>query len=258
MLSSNAVASKQTARALEIRYGRDFMGRTFCVGETIEVNGVEVRTCPTRHAIGASAFRWENESGTSILVTGDVKDYRGLPKADVLIAEANYGDPWDLSCIFDDDLASFWDAMQDRSAFGAYAFGKAQRAVGLLRGMGYSGPIGMDEESIVLTSELMPECGPLVSYGEEADISVVTPFNLGKARQSQKYFLTGRQGNSFSTIRISDHLDFRGIMKMVEHVHPESLIAYHPCGTRTRLFAHHLRQIGMDAISVDEVDNFIK
>ncbi|WP_321429709.1 hypothetical protein [uncultured Methanolobus sp.] len=88
--------------------------------------------------------------GTRILVTGDVKDASMLPESDLLITEANYGDPGDTTCFFDDDLEGFENAFRDNPsiAFGAYAFGKAQRAVELLRGFGYGGVIEMDEKSL--------------------------------------------------------------------------------------------------------------
>ncbi|MCD5409260.1 MAG: hypothetical protein LRZ87_00605, partial [Methanocellales archaeon] len=103
-----SVASEKTAKALEIRYKRKFAGMTFKIGETINIDGVMVRTYPTGHTIGATAFSWENEIGTTILATGDVKDASHLPKCDILITEANYGNPADPQC--------------------RYVFGKAQSA----------------------------------------------------------------------------------------------------------------------------------
>jgi len=259
MLSPLAVASKETARALEIRYGKRFMGQTFTVGEKIDVAGVEVSTYSTRHTIGSAAFCWENEAGCKTLVTGDVKDYKQLPKCDILVAEGTYGDPWDSSCIFDDDLTGFWDALQAGSAFGAYAFGKAQRAVSLIRGMGYKGEIGMDEQSLALTRELMPSAGPLSDFqDDDTTTNVVTPPTLHRVKSYNKFILTGMNCRSYPKIRLSDHLDFRGLMHMFDHVQPRSIIAYHPEGTRTKLLAHYLRQMGKEAISVDEVDRIVR
>ena len=51
MLSSRAVASMETARALEIRYDREYQGRTFRVGESILVDEVLIDTHPTGHTI---------------------------------------------------------------------------------------------------------------------------------------------------------------------------------------------------------------
>ena len=166
MLSAKAVASVETARALEIRYEREYKGRTFAVGESIMVGDVKVDTHPTGHTIGSSAFSWQTETGERVLVTGDVKDYHHLPHCDYLVTEANYGDPYDPSCIFEDDLAGFYEALESGASFGAYAFGKAQRAVALMRAMGYKDEIGMDEKSLVLTRELMKDAGRAADGGQ--------------------------------------------------------------------------------------------
>ena len=164
MLSPKAVASVETARALEIRYDREYKGRTFRVGESITVDDVKIKTYSTGHTIGSTAFSWQTETGR-VLVTGDVKDYSALPHCDFLVSEANYGDPYDPSCIFEDDLAGFSEALESGASFGAYAFGKAQRAVALMRAMGFKDEIGMDEKSLVLTQELMKDAaGPLVHW----------------------------------------------------------------------------------------------
>jgi putative mRNA 3-end processing factor len=258
MLSANAVASIETARALEIRYEREYKGRTFAVGESIMVGDVKVDTHPTGHTIGSSAFSWKTETGSRVLVTGDVKDYHHLPHCDYLVTEANYGDPYDPSCIFEDDLAGFYEAMESGASFGAYAFGKAQRAVALMRTMGYKGEIGMDEKSLVLTRELMKDlAGPLTEVNGNG-YNVVTPWNLAQVPGRNKYFLTGRRDTSYPTIQLSDHLDFRGLMKMIEHISPQEILVYHPAGERASLLAHHLQQCGMETTSLDLIESFVR
>src|SRR5665648_814739 len=130
MLSKRAYASEKTARALEVRYGKKFMGTTFALGDTVDIDGVSVDTYHTYHTIGSTAFSWISDNGGRVLVTGDVKNAKDLPKCDVLVTEANYGDPEDPACHFEDDVEGFNNALEHNVAFGAYAFGKAQRAVG--------------------------------------------------------------------------------------------------------------------------------
>ena len=256
MLSFSSIASTETARALEIRYNREYRGRTFEVGESIQVGEVEVKTFNTGHTIGSSAFYWETEVGIRILITGDVKDYSALPKCDFLVMEANYGDPWDPSCIFEDDLASFCEAFESGASFGAYAFGKAQRAVALIRAMGYQGEIGMDLQSLALTRELMRESEPLTEISGTRP-NVVSPWNLGQVPGLNKFILTGRNDMTYPAIRLSDHLDFRGLMRMIEHISPQEVIMYHPEGNRANLLAHHLKQCGMEASSLEDIEDFI-
>jgi len=164
MLSGRAVCSDKTAIALEIRHEHKYNGSTVGMGESIDVNGVTVTTYPTGHTVGSTAFYWKNEVGTRILVTGDVKDASRLPKCDILITEANYGDHADSACHFEDDITGFNKAMEMDSsiAFGAYAFGKAQRAVELIRDFGYDGDIEMEDKSLALTQRLLDNCGELV------------------------------------------------------------------------------------------------
>jgi len=258
MLSPKAVASVETARALEIRYDREYKGRTFRVGESITVDDVKIKTYSTGHTIGSTAFSWQTETGASILVTGDVKDYSALPHCDFLVSEANYGDPYDPSCIFEDDLAGFSEALEDGASFGAYAFGKAQRAVALMRAMGYKDEIGMDEKSLVLTRELMKDAaGPLTEVNGGIS-NVVTPWNLHQVHCRNKYFLTGRRDTSYPTIQLSDHLDFRGLMKMIEHVSPKEVLVYHPAGERAGLLAHHLQECGLETTSLDLIEKFVR
>jgi putative mRNA 3-end processing factor len=258
MNSANAVASIETARALEIRYEREYKGRTFAVGDSIMVGNVKIETHPTGHTIGSSAFSWKTETGQRVLVTGDVKDYSHLPHCDYLVTEANYGDPYDPSCIFEDDLAGFFEALESGASFGAYAFGKAQRAVALMRAMGYKDEIGMDEKSLVLTRELMKDtAGPLTEVNGNG-YNVVTPWNLSQVPGRNKYFLTGRRDTSYPTIQLSDHLDFRGLMKMIEHISPQEIMVYHPAGERASLLAHHLQQCGMETTSLDLIESFVR
>jgi putative mRNA 3-end processing factor len=258
MLSPKAIASVETARALEIRYDREYKGRTFKVGESVMVDDVKIDTHPTGHTIGSAAFSWETQTGLSVLVTGDVKDFHHLPHCDFLVTEANYGDPYDPSCIFEDDLAGFSEALESGASFGAYAFGKAQRAVALMRAMGYKGEIGMDAQSLALTQELMKDAaGPLTEVNGGVS-NVVTPWNLHLVRGRNKFFLTGRRDTSYPTIQLSDHLDFRGLMKMIEHISPQEILVYHPEGERASLLAHHLQQCGMETISLDLIEKFVR
>lgn len=262
MLSERAVCSDKTALALEIRHQRKYAGRMFKVGETIDIKGVKVQTFHNFHTVGSTSFMWENELGTKILVTGDVKDASMLPKCDLLITEANYGDPEDTSCYFEDDITGFEDAFKANPsiAFGAYAFGKAQRAVGLLRELGYDGTIEMDDQSLSLTRTLLEDAGELACLGESCGdcISVVPPWDLGKLPSHiSKYVMTGRSDYRYPAIQISDHLDARGLVEMVKDVDPEFTVVYHPNGHRPGRFANHLNFIGFNALSIDMITNVL-
>ncbi|MDD5473913.1 MAG: MBL fold metallo-hydrolase [Candidatus Methanoperedens sp.] len=259
MLSEKAVCSEETARALEILYGREYAGRTFRVGETVNICGVDVKTYPTHHTIGSCAFYWENDVGTRILVTGDVKEAKDLPKCDCLVTEANYGDPDDPKCHFRDDINAFNEAVESCGdiAFGAYAFGKAQRAVRLLRESGYSGEIGMEPMSRALTEGLMANAGALVNLEDNCGVRITTPGEIPGLAAAKKFILTGRRDYKFPTINISDHMDVNGLIGMVKSCAPEAVITYHPGGHRPLKLAAYLNKSGVYARALDEINTVI-
>ena len=259
MLSEKAVCSEETARALEILHGKEYAGRTFKLGETIDICGVDVRSYPTHHTIGSCAFFWENDVGARILVTGDVKYAKDLPKCDCLVTEANYGDPDDPKCHFEDDIESFREVITtgEDIAFGAYAFGKAQRAVKLLRESGYSGDIGMEPVSRALTEGLMENAGSLVGLDDDCSVRITTPGEIAGLAAEKKFILTGRKDYKFPTINISDHMDVNGLIGMVHHCAPAAVITYHPGGVRPLRLAAHLNKTGYYARALEEIDTVI-
>ncbi|MBE0522133.1 MAG: MBL fold metallo-hydrolase [Candidatus Methanoperedenaceae archaeon] len=262
MVSENAVCSGETARALEILYGKEFAGSTFRTGESIDICGVEVKTYPTHHTIGSCAFYWENELGTRILVTGDLKDAADLPECDVLVTEANYGDPSDPKCHFKDDIEGFREAVEasidGNIALGAYSFGKAQRAVKLIRESGYSGDIGMEPVSLALTEGLMDNAGQLVDVNSDCGIRIVTPAQIPALSGTKKFILTGRKDYKIPTINISDHMDVNELVGMVEGCNPEAVIVYHPGGHRPYKLAGHLNKMGTYARALGEINTVLE
>jgi putative mRNA 3-end processing factor len=99
--------------------------------------------------------------------------------------------------------------------------------------------------------------GPLTEVNGNG-YNVVTPWNLAQVPGRNKYFLTGRRDTSYPTIQLSDHLDFRGLMKMIEHISPQEIMVYHPEGERASLLAHHLQQCGMETTSLDLIESFVR
>lgn len=260
MLSEKAVCSEETARALEILYGKEFAGRTFRLGKTIDISGVKVRTYPNYHTIGSTAFYWENEVGTKILVTGDVKDAKDLPKCDCLITEANYGDYDDPKCHFKDDIKGFKEAVEEHNdiAFGAYAFGKAQRVVKLLRELGYTEAIGMDPVSLALTEGLMDNPGELVDLKSNCGVRITMPSEILGLKAAKKFILTGRRDYTFPTINISDHMDVNGLVNMTSQCNPRVVIVYHPGGHRPAKLAMYLNKMGVYAKALEQINTCIK
>ncbi|WNY23444.1 hypothetical protein MmiHf6_07510 [Methanimicrococcus hongohii] len=303
MLSEISWCSEETARALEIRYEKTYKGKTFENGSTFFVCGVEVQTFDVYHTPGSSAFYWENELGNSILITGDVKDARNLPKCDILLTEASYGDPSDISCYFKDDIEGLHHAVlshigERKIAFGAYEFGKSQKAVSILRDMGYNGPIAMNSKTLTLTEKFVRNSGELVEIGtgqfsfsqstliqndagqndvsqnslnqntvsQSEDLSVschVSIVPIGElfnfSSDIRKYVLTCRSDYPFENIRLSDHLDVDGLTRMVKEICPKITVVYHPNKSpRTDKFAKHLEKNGFKAFSINKIQNIVR
>ena len=277
MLSDKSWCSDETARALEIRYEKDYKGHVFKIGETVDICGTAVQTFDVCHTPGSSAFYWKNDCGTRILVTGDVKDASFLPECDVLFTEASYGDPDDLSCYFKDDISGLHDAVlshigEQKIAFGAYEFGKSQKAVSIIREMGYTGPIAMNCKTLSLTQRFVQNAGELIPIEKSStddstsngasngtSISIVPIHELsGMDFSVRKYVLTCRSDYPFQNIRLSDHLDVNGLTQMVKNLSPKITVVYHPNKSpRTDKFAKHLEKTGYKAFSVNQIRNII-
>lgn len=143
------LASRQTLDIMRIR-----MGDGFCreeqkakLGEVADIGGVNVSFHPAGHVLGSCQIKVEHK-GLRIVVSGDYK--RSLdptcaefePVAcDVFITEATFG----LPVFHHPDpmreigkLLTSLEQFPDRTHFvGAYALGKAQRVIALLRAAGY-------------------------------------------------------------------------------------------------------------------------
>lgn len=243
MKSPLSIATPETAAALELLHEQEFKGRTISHRVGICAGEVEITAYPTHHTIGSAAYYWETENGVRILVTGDVKNYESLPRCDLLVTEANYGNPWDEACYFEDELEHFYEAASAGDVlFGAYAYGKAQRAVEMLRDNGFMDAIAMTPRCLKLTQALLPDAGELVEISEEAGVCIAAPHELSTLNSRRCYVLTGREDYPYPAIHISDHMDVRGLIAMVKHCKPEAAIIYHPRGERPRRLAEYLNK----------------
>ena len=144
------LATPETTQIMAARYGEDFTAtrQPLELGETIEINGVAVWFSPAGHVLGSAQAVVEHK-GLRMVCTGDFKR-RPDPtcrafepvKAHVFISEATFGLP-----VFrhPDDrgeiaklLASVAQFPERTHLVGAYALGKAQRVIRLIREAGYT------------------------------------------------------------------------------------------------------------------------
>ena len=147
------LATRQTLDIMRIRYGEDFCGSEQAVefGERVEVDGVTVCFHPAGHVLGSAQILIQKD-GLRINVSGDYK--RGTdptcasfePVAcDVFITEATFGLPVfhhpDPKGEIGKLLTSLKQFPERSHMIGAYALGKAQRVIRLIRDCGYQEPI---------------------------------------------------------------------------------------------------------------------
>ena len=149
----NVLATRQTLDIMAIRYGADFAGETQAAafGETLQVGDVSVTFHPAGHVLGSAQIAVEH-GATRIVASGDYKrqpdstcDAFEPVACDVFITEATFGLPVFRHPDDRDEIARLLKSVaqfpERAHVVGAYALGKAQRVIRLLRNAGYDRPI---------------------------------------------------------------------------------------------------------------------
>jgi putative mRNA 3-end processing factor len=149
----SVLATRETLAIMEARYGTGFAASKQAVGygEVVTQNGVEITLFPAGHILGSAQIRlgWNR---LRIVVSGDFKCARDPTCAafepvncDVFLSEATFGLPVfrhpDASAEIARLLKSVAQFPERAHLVGAYALGKAQRLIALLREAGYDKPI---------------------------------------------------------------------------------------------------------------------
>ena len=238
------LATGQTLDIMALRYGDGFAGSTQAAGfgETIDLNGVAVTFHPAGHVLGSAQIAVEY-GGLRIVASGDYKrapDATCQPfevvRCDVFITEATFGLP-----VFrhppareeaDKLLKSVAQFPERTHLVGAYALGKAQRVMRLLRDAGYDRPLYIhgalaklsdyyQSEGIDL-GELEPATVETGKKGDFAGAIVVGPPSAFQDRWARRFpdplscFASGwmrirqraKQGGVELPLIISDHSDW--------------------------------------------------
>jgi putative mRNA 3-end processing factor len=147
------LATEDTLAIMAIRYGEGFAGSTQAaeLGRPISLGPVTVTFHPAGHVLGSAQIAFEAQ-GLRIVVSGDYKRQRDptclafepVP-CDVFITEATFGLPVfrhpDTRAEVDKLVASVRLFPERAHIVGAYALGKAQRVMALLREAGEDRPI---------------------------------------------------------------------------------------------------------------------
>jgi putative mRNA 3-end processing factor len=153
------LATEETLGIMAVRYGEDFTGsRQPCAyGETIDMGSVTVTLAPAGHVLGSAQILIETKKSAGgppirIVASGDYKRAPDptceafVPLAcDVFITEATFGLPVFRHPDTRAEVRKLLDSValfpERAHIVGAYALGKAQRLMALIREAGFDGPI---------------------------------------------------------------------------------------------------------------------
>ncbi|MBV9419676.1 MAG: ligase-associated DNA damage response exonuclease [Alphaproteobacteria bacterium] len=255
------LATRETLAIMGERYGEDFAGTTQALGyrESVEINGVTVRLVPAGHVLG-SAQAVVTAKGMTMAVSGDFKRRRDPTctlfepvKCDVFISEATFGLPVFRHPPDRDEIAKLLKSVAqfpERShLIGAYALGKAQRVICLLREARYDKTIyvhGALEKLNALYESFGVELGPLApaTTGKKADFAgaiIIAPPSATQDRWSRRFpdpvvcFASGwmrvraraRQGGVELPLILSDHADWDELTMTASEIAPDELWITH-------------------------------
>ncbi|MBO6636993.1 MAG: ligase-associated DNA damage response exonuclease [Roseitalea sp.] len=185
---AHVMATRETLDIMAIRYGDNFAGATqeAMLGETVTINGVTVSFHPAGHVLGSAQIAVEMD-GTRIVASGDYKrradptcaGFEVVP-CDVFITEATFGLPVFIHPDDGDEIARLLDSVarfpERAHLVGAYALGKAQRVIALIRQAGYA-------ETIFIHGAMDKLC--TYYQGQGVDLGPLAPATIDKGAKDQ-------------------------------------------------------------------------
>ena len=255
------LATPETLAIMGERYGAEFTGvrQPLAYGECVSRDGVEVSLVPAGHVLGSAqaVVRWKS---LTMVVSGDYKRRRDptcpafepVP-CDVFITEATFGLPVFRHPDDGEEIARLLRSVAqfpDRSHLvGAYALGKAQRIIRLLREAGWDQPIfvhGALERLNRLYEQQGVPLGPLLpaTTSRKQDFAgaiVIGPPSALADRWGRRFpdpvlaFASGwmrvraraRQRGVELPLIISDHADWDELTATVDEIRPGELWITH-------------------------------
>lgn len=271
------LAHRDSEAILRARLGSDISLQTADYGETVTINSVKVTLFPAGHLLGSSQIRIEH-GGRVTVFTGDFgttpnptcKPFEPV-KCDTFITESTFGLPiydWDDPSTVHETINSWWKRNRDRgmtSLLHAYSLGKAQRIIAALdttTGPVYvHGSVDQINKCYISAGVELPRTKYLEKGTERLDEEgaiVIAPQSatagawLNRLGKFTTGFASGwmmvrgrrRMGNIGAGFVLSDHADWKGLLKAVEDTGAEKILATHGFSEQ---FTRYLRGKGYDA-----------
>ena len=255
------LATQATLDIMRVRYGEEFTGRAqpLAYGETVQRDGVSVSLAPAGHVLGSAqaVVAWK---GMTIVVSGDYKRRRDPTCAafepvpcDVFVSEATFGLPVFRHPPDHEEVGKLLKSVaqfpERTHLVGAYALGKAQRLIRLMREAGWDRTIfvhGALEQLNALYQRYGVDLGPLepatsTTRSDFAGQIVIAPPGAIADRWSRRFvdpvsaFASGwmrvraraRQRAVELPLIISDHADWDELTSTVAELNPAELWITH-------------------------------
>ncbi|VVT32678.1 ligase-associated DNA damage response exonuclease [Rhizobium sp. EC-SD404] len=261
--NQNVLATRQTLDIMAIRYGEGFAAsrQEAKIGETLTINGVSVSFHPAGHVLGSAQICVEKD-GLRIVASGDYKPRPDPTCAafepvlcDVFITEATFALPVFRHPDDREEIAKLLKSVRqfpERSHLvGAYALGKAQRVIRLIRDAGYDETIYIhgalktlcdyyESQGIALGS-LAPATVDNGKKGDFAGAIVVGPPSAFADRWARRFpdpvscFASGwmrvrqraKQRGVELPIILSDHADWDELIETITAISPSEVWVTH-------------------------------
>ena len=255
------LATAATLDIMRVRYGTDFAGasQALAYGEVVQRDGVGVSLAPAGHVLGSAqaVVRWK---GMTIVVSGDYKRRRDPTCAtfepvpcDVFVSEATFGLPVFRHPPDHEEVGKLLKSVaqfpERTHLVGAYALGKAQRLIRLIREAGWDKTLfvhGALEQLNALYQNHGVDLGPLepatsTTRSDFAGQIVIAPPSAIADRWSRRFadpvsaFASGwmrvraraRQRAVELPLIISDHADWDELTSTVAELNPAELWITH-------------------------------
>ncbi|MDT1064417.1 ligase-associated DNA damage response exonuclease [Paracoccus sp. CPCC 101403] len=251
------MATRETLDIMRLRMGEGFAGTTEIAGAETRIGGVSVGFHPAGHVLGSSQISVTAVNGPRIVVSGDYSRHPNptcapfVPVAcDVFVTEATFGLPVfnfpDPATEIARLLASMAEFPDRPHLIGAYALGKAQHLIALVRAAGHDAPIAI-HGALKTLCDYYQDCG--VPLGELIPATadqvpaqlVIAPPSAFASPWVQRFrdpvigFASGwmavraraRQRGAELPLVISDHVDWLALTGTLTELSPSEVWVTH-------------------------------